>query len=59
MRCVVAVMWSRYVIGKGAEDDIKLSKYFLVFQREYVAEEGELQWKVADFGLQGHEDIAV
>ena len=33
-------------IKEGAEDDIKLNKYFLVFQREYVAEEGELKWKV-------------
>lgn len=34
-------------IKEGAEDDIKLNKYFLVFQREYVAEEGELKWKVS------------
>jgi len=46
-------------IKEGAEDNIKLNKYFLVFQREYIMEDGELQWKVADFGFQGEEYMAI
>jgi hypothetical protein len=42
--------------AQGAEDSLKSYRYFLVFQREYVEELGELQWKLADFAPAGDED---
>lgn len=43
-------------IIEGAEDALKLYRYFLVFQREYVEEEGELVWRLVDFSSAGDED---
>ena len=43
-------------IIEGAEDAFKLYRYFLVFQREYVEEEGELVWRLVDFSSAGDED---
>ena len=40
-------------IVEGAEDDIRAYSYVAVFQREYNEQEGELNWKIVDFMLNG------
>ena len=39
--------------SKGAEDNIQLNQYQLVFQRDYDEVEGVLQWKVVEFAFVG------
>jgi len=41
---------------QGSEDHLKVFRYFLVFQRDYVEELGELRWRLADFSPAGDED---
>ena len=40
-------------VVEGAEDDIRAYSYVAVFQREYNEKEGELNWKIVDFMLNG------
>lgn len=40
-------------IVEGSEDDIKAYSYVVAFRRDYIAETGELKWKVVDFMLNG------
>ena len=46
-------------ILEGGESEIKMNRYFLVFQREFVEEEGVLQWKLAELSPSGSEDWAI
>jgi len=43
-------------VVEGGEDQIKASWYVMVFQRNYVEELGELQWKCVEFAPAGDTD---
>ena len=40
-------------VVEGREDDIKANSYLLALQREYIEEEGALNWKIVDFRFNG------
>ena len=40
-------------IVEGSEDDIKAYSYVAALQREYDEKNGELNWKIVDFMLNG------
>lgn len=40
-------------IVEGSEDDIRANSYVIAFQREYIEEKMELNWKIVDFRFNG------
>lgn len=40
-------------IVEGSEDNIQANSYVVAFQREYIEEKAELNWKIVDFRFNG------
>ena len=40
-------------IVEGSEDDIRANSYVIAFQREYIEDKMELNWKIVDFRFNG------